>query len=1041
MSRIFNRLGFTALAIVATAGTGLMAQQSSSTLRGRVSDPSGAGKGEVLVAIANPETGVKRSLLTDKNGYFNFAFLPVGRYDIVYSFQGQSYKANRNALLGQEIDASFKWPTMAGATVEVIAAAAVAQTVDTSTAQIGSNIDVQTLSDLPMVTRDINAAAVLAPGVMIVQGSQVDPTKKSSTYIMTGEGMGRGTNYAVDGADNNSTDVGGYVLPVPIGAVQELQVVTNQFKAEFGRSTDGFFNILTKSGSNDFKGELTAQYTNQSMRARRTDEGLKGSDGNGVYAATVSGPILKDKLFYMVSVEQTKGEQTPVFSFSPYSISLQPGLAGIAYDYYKKNVYSKVDFNPTSSVGLSWTYGYYQDQTANQPFPRTDTYNGNILTNTLGTGQNQTWATGLKATVVFDAAVWESNLHFFNYNNKIRPSGSGPSGTTETALLDAGTANFPRPDTNNLGWGGQDPNAYQGTGIERTQWKNDVSLTRGDHTFRAGIDLTHNIYRPTTLFFPEVGIYYMTVAGAGINYVNGWNSTINPNQNVLQARFIAPNGEQGTTWNQYAVYLQDDWIVNPKLALYFGIRADRDTQLDYLKGYDSMYAQIRTATLANDPTSDPDWNSGKAPRAKTYVDPRFQAVFKPRGDDSLAFKFGAGMFTAQVIDNVTGFSRGLGLPINGLPNRVRNGAAYTYNGNNPGSAYYVAPNFNAGTQISTTGGVNGHTMILPADLTPYNYANNVGGLRDYFRNTVAGWLTPATADTNGKSLIASDFEYPQTTAFNVGVAYHLDSQQAVEGNFLYSKTTHMTAYIGALDGSGPKVVEYGPGGGQLSDSVFYSRQSAVSYQLQLKYTYNTSATTFMFNLVWKDQQASEGGAAGAFDSSGNTGGLYGEGARYAWQDNPTRRAGGTPSLQGTFNLSHRFDTGTMVSLLGQWHSGMAYDVTNGYSSAPGYGPNASTDEYHPTDLLGYGTGHWNLELDAKISQLIKLGSRVRFEPYVAIQNLLNNYDYGSNFDGQKNLSDGTPNAGTGVGDGFGTRLPGFQANKPRFWAIGAKVTF
>ena len=82
MSRIFNRLGFTALAIVATAGTGLMAQQSSSTLRGRVSDPSGAGKGEVLVAISNPETGVKRSLLTDKNGYFNFAFLPVGRYEI-----------------------------------------------------------------------------------------------------------------------------------------------------------------------------------------------------------------------------------------------------------------------------------------------------------------------------------------------------------------------------------------------------------------------------------------------------------------------------------------------------------------------------------------------------------------------------------------------------------------------------------------------------------------------------------------------------------------------------------------------------------------------------------------------------------------------------------------------------------------------------------------------------------------------------------------------------------------------------------------------
>jgi hypothetical protein len=82
-----------------------------------------------------------------------------------------------------------------------------------------------------------------------------------------------------------------------------------------------------------------------------------------------------------------------------------------------------------------------------------------------------------------------------------------------------------------------------------------------------------------------------------------------------------------------------------------------------------------------------------------------------------------------------------------------------------------------------------------------------------------------------------------------------------------------------------------------------------------------------------------------------------------------------------------------------------------------------------------------MNLDAKVSQSIKFGSKWRFEPYIAIQNLLNNYDYGANFDGQKNLSDGTANAGTGVGDGFGTRLPGFQSNKPRFWAIGAKVTF
>lgn len=1035
MNRIFPRLGLTAFAIIAASGTALLAQQSSSTIRGRVSDPSGAGKAEVLVTAVNSATGIKRGVQTDKNGNFTFAFLPVGRYELTYTFQGQTYKAIRNAPLGQEIDASFKWPATQSAVVEVIAASAAAQTVDTSTAQVGSTIGADTISDLPIATRDINAAAVLAPGVSVVQGSNVDPTKKSSTYIMTGEGMGRGTNYAVDGADNNSTDVGGYVLPVPIGAVQELQVVTNQFKAEFGRSTDGFFNILTKSGSNDFKAVLDAQYTNQGMRARRSDEGLKGSDGNGVYGATLSGPILKDKVFYMVSVEQTKGEQGPVFSFSPYSIALQPALGGINYNYFKKNVYTKFDWNLTPSINSSWTYGYYQDETANQPFPRTSGYNGNILTATLGTGRNQTWAAGAKFTVVGDNLVWESNLHFFNYNNAIRPHDAGPGNGSPMALLDTNTPVSPRPDQNNLGWGGVDPNAYQGTGIERTQWKNDFSWQMGDHNIRMGLDLTHNLYRPTTLFFPEVGLYSTSIAGTGVNYVNGWNNTLAANTNVLATRFVAPNGQALSRWDQYALYLQDDWIINPNFAIYFGIRADKDTQLDYLKAYDSMYAQIRKNTLAADPTADPDWNSGRAPRGKTYVSPRFQVVYKPRADDSLAFKFGAGQFTAQVIDNVTGFSRGLGLAINGLPLRARNTAAYLAQGQAAPTAYAV-PNFSAGTTI---GMVNGHPIVLPSDLTPYNYANNVGGLRDYFRNTVAGWLTPATADSDGKSLIASDFQYPQTNAFNLGVAYKFDAQQAVEANLLYSKTKHMTAYIGGLDGTGPKVMEFDSAGNAIGDAVFYSRQSAESLQLQCKYSYLTPNTNFMATLVVKNQRSSEGGAAGAFDASGSTGGLYGEGARYAFRDNPLRRAAGTPTLQGTFTYAHRFSFGTMISLLGQWHNGLAYDVVNGYNSV--LGPGVDPDQYHPADVLGYQTGHWAMELDAKISQVFKVGSNWTVEPYISVQNLLNNYDYGSNFDGTKYLNDGTYNGGTNNNDGFGTRLPRYQSNLPRFAAVGAKITF
>lgn len=1040
MNNLRSRVAWCLVAGLCSGGA-IFAQQSSSTLKGSVRDAgTGNPKPGVRVTISNPSTGLARSVITDAKGLFVFPFVPVGPYQLTYSFGNQTYKANRSALLGQEVDASFKWPATAGVTVEVIGATATAQSIDTTSAQTGTAVTVETLANLPIASRDINAAAVLAPGVSIVSGSNVDPTKKSSSYIMTGEGMGRGTNYAVDGADNNSTDVGGYVLPVPFDAVQELQVVTNQFKAEFGRSTQGFFNILTKGGTNNFEGIVSGQYQNQSMRARRTDEGTKKDDNQNSIAATITGPIVKDKLFFMISTEQTKGSAV-AFDFSTYATTLDPRLNGIKYELTKKNIYSKIDWNPTQKINTSFTYGYYQDETANQPFPRTSTFNGNVLATSLGTGRNKTWAAGGKITfLITDSLVWESNFRYFDYKNGIQPYDQGPGNGSPMDIQDISTTNNPRLDQNNLGFGGIDPNALQNTGIKRTQWKNDVNSTFGDHNFKVGFEYMRTTYADQVLFFGETGLRGFTVGGltttgAVANYANSYQNILRANENVTGIRFVAKGTQDGISFNQYGLYLQDDWTVSPNLSIYLGLRTDWDTQLDYLKQYDNMYAQIRANTLAADPTSDPAFTNGRAPRGKNYISPRFQATYRPYGDDKLALKFGAGRFVAQVIDNVTGFSRSLNNRVNGLPARARNNAARVFQGDAPTTSFPVA-SFLAGSII---GSVNGNNIVLPADLTPYNYANNINGLRDYFRNTVDGWLTKATANTDGKSLLASDFQYPVTTTINAGVAYRLSERQAVELNLIYSKTKHLSSEIAGLDGSGPRVTEYDSGGDAIGDSVFYSNQSASSIQLQAKYTYSNSNTSILATLTVKNQKSSEGGAAGAFDASGNTGGLYGEGARYAWQESPERRSPGSERYSGSFTVSHRFGFGTILSVLGQWHSGRAYDVIQAYNYV--LGPGATVDQYHPQEVLGYEEGRWAMNMDFKVSHKFKFGKNLTAEPYITIQNILNNYDYGANFDGTKYLNDGTYNGGTGNNDGFGTRLPSYQSNSPRTGVVGVKLTF
>lgn len=1047
MNRRMSRLGLTALALIA-GGSVLVAQQATGALRGRVADGKGTPKVGVTVTVSNNATGFTRSARTDAGGLFSFLSLPVGAYTITYTLGTETYRAKRQASLGQETDASFlQWPSSAGATVEVIAVSSQAALIDTSSAQVGTTVSSEVLSSLPLVSRDINQAAILAPGVQIVAGANVDPTKKTSSYITTGDGMGRGTSFAVDGADNNSTDVGGYVLPVPIDAIQEFQVVTNQYKAEFGRSTAGFFNVVTKSGGNEFAGVLSSQYQNDSLRARRTDEGTKSKDALGIYSATLSGPIIKDTLFFMISADRQQGHGN-AYDFQPYSIALDPTLAGIKSEVLKKNVYAKFDWNISNTLTTSWNYGYYQDSTPNQAFPRTTTFLGNVPSAALGTGANKTWAAGVRLTWnISQDLVYETHYTHFDYKNGIHPNGQGPGNGSPMALLDINAAagfpgrRVPGELSIHAGWGGIDPNAFQNTGIQRTQWKNELTYIKANHTFKGGLEFQKTVYADQVLFFGETGIYSTRVGGTlgnaiggpQVDYMSGWSPLMNADQNVQRVSFVANGLNKGIDFKQYGIYLQDDWNVNPNWSVYGGIRVDWDTQLDYLKDrFSGMYAQIK----AYSPTQTAI--DGKAPEGKKYIEPRIQLLYRPNGDDNLVFKFGAGHFVANVIDNVTGFSRSMSNRVNGLPAGARNLATYA----NLGLAAPTtdpAASFLAG---STIGYVNGHAIVLPANLTPYNYANNVNGLRDYFRNTVDSWLTAATADTDGKALLASDFQYPTTDMFNVGVSYRLNEKHAFDAAFVYTKSKHLTVQ-GGLDGSDPRITTFDSLGNQLGgDAVFYSNQTASSRQLQFKYAYSGANTTFIATMVIKDQKSSEGGAAGAFDSSGATGGLYGEGASLPFVTNGERRSGGTERFSGSFQFAHRFAFGTQVSALASWHSGKAYDVIVNYNAEygpddPGNpNPNAGvTDVAHPIQRVGYEEGAWAMDLSLKVAHTFKIGKKLTAEPYVVIQNVLNNYDYGANYFGVKTNNDGTANSA------FGTRKAAYQANVPRTGAVGVKVTF
>jgi len=405
----------------------------------------------------------------------------------------------------------------------------------------------------------------------------------------------------------------------------------------------------------------------------------------------------------------------------------------------------------------------------------------------------------------------------------------------------------------------------------------------------------------------------------------------------------------------------------------------------------------------------------------------------------VTFKLRYVHYLANTMYNGTGFSRVLGNRSNGLPNLfIGNNAVL----NNPAigapDIYDVyATNFSAGSTIFTN--VNGHDVVLPADLTPYNYANNIGGLRDYFRNTVDGWLTTANFGTGGKNLLASDFQYPTTDTLNLGGTFKMGDHHSLDLQFIWSKTKHSTVQYNA-DGATdvhtgadiPQAWSYGPGGVNMGDNIFLSNQTASSKQLQVKYTYTSQKLGVLFNIVAKDFRSTYGGSVGSFDNGGLTD-FYGTNAGVPWAPTYERRSAGSEFLSGSFAVNYTFDIGTKMGLLGTWHSGKFYDTYTGFNGEAGAG---NENNAYPIDWAGVREGDWALDLGLRISHSFKIGKSMAIEPFLQVANLLNNYDYAANYDG--NIND--PNS-TDHNREFGKRGFGWQANQPRTAAFGFRFTF
>jgi len=299
MNRIFTRLGFTAAAIV--AGSGIVAHAQTATtgaVSGAVTDGKGAPVAGATVRLTSAQT--TRQAVTGADGAFRLGLLNPGAWTIEVTKSGlQKFTQNLTVLVNQTQPVTIKMASEAATVVEVLGTTA---TVDTTTTQTGLVTSMDNLSAIPK-GRDMSTVAMLAPGV-VTGGFGNDPS--------IGGGSAAENSYVVDGLSTTNTARGFQGATLVTDFIDQVEVQTGGFKPEFS-ALGGVINAITKSGTNNFKGSAWATWDAIGIQAvPKKNDYFKQAPPNSRYdlGAEVSGPIIKDKLFFFVGVDGSKTESS-----------------------------------------------------------------------------------------------------------------------------------------------------------------------------------------------------------------------------------------------------------------------------------------------------------------------------------------------------------------------------------------------------------------------------------------------------------------------------------------------------------------------------------------------------------------------------------------------------------------------------------------------------------------------------------------------------------------------------------------------------------
>jgi len=541
------------------AGDRAFAQQTvtSAALSGRITDASGALVTNAALTTTNLETNQKRTTKTDYDGRFRFPYLQVGSYKLLVEAQGFAPLTKELTLtVGQAIDLSLQLEVEGMS--EHITVNAEVPILETVRTQLTETVRPAEIDRLPLNGRNYLDLAMLVPGV--------SPTNTGSnqrfaeTSAVPGQGISVAgqrnlyNSFIVDGvsANDDAADLTGTYFSQEV--IREFQVVTSGGIAEFGRASSGIVNIITRSGTNDWRGNLYGFARNQRFDARNPLAPQKDLLTQAQYGATIAGPVRRDRTFFFTNFEQTRRNYSTVITIAPSAVSsinsrldavgyrgprIETGTVPARFD--TTNVFARLDHQLNRRNQLSARYSLYQITAVNS---RTV---GGLNAVSRGSALNDTDQTAQAGNVTTVSSRTLNDARFqFTHSRLAAPINDsiGP------AVNISGVANF--------GVATFSPLARL---IDLFEVVDNVSTQRGMHSLKGGVDF---LYNRVDIIFPGAvqGVYNFTSLN---NFLSG------SYLNFQQAFGVAGQSQSNPN---IGLFFQDEWRPRSDFTVNAGLRYD-----------------------------------------------------------------------------------------------------------------------------------------------------------------------------------------------------------------------------------------------------------------------------------------------------------------------------------------------------------------------------------------------------------------------------------------------------------------------------------